>query len=478
MIRFACKCGFEFDVADDRAGGTTQCPRCGLLVDVPSTAELAWMGQDGTLAVDETAGPAPADDGDRLAELVRTFSSNRYDEFGREIDLRPHPDLASPTIERHRPERITPRYDPETGERILPLSLKDEDPMPVLPVLPLADEDDDAGGVEPRPVEAVPVISMESVKVRPPRRTRRPIPVRPPPVAVVLPVPVEPPPARRVAPRAVGRLGYATGGEGHPTTIHSLPVDLLVRPANLVVLCFVFAFYWLGFLMKTPLIGLAHLVGGSPALFNLLNLPLWVLVAHYGCVVEDVGPDAIDELPRPLRNFAPVDDLFAPALRVTLAAALCYGPAFAVGDATGMGTPPTMALTLALAAAGCYAFPAVVLTLLTGSTVLNLTPLRVLGVISRCGGQYLASAFLAGGVLACSAGVLLGPSVLPPLANVRGLHRFADLALLVPAMFLTMYLTHLFAWHLGLMYRAHHDTFPWLAQRHVRVPRRARSVLP
>ena len=54
MIRFACKCGFEFNVTEDRAGHMLQCPRCSLLVDVPRREELSWLGPDGTYAVTDT----------------------------------------------------------------------------------------------------------------------------------------------------------------------------------------------------------------------------------------------------------------------------------------------------------------------------------------------------------------------------------------------------------------------------------------
>jgi hypothetical protein len=30
-----------------------------------------------------------------------------------------------------------------------------------------------------------------------------------------------------------------------------------------------------------------------------------------------------------------------------------------------------------------------------------------------------------------------------------------------------IYLSHAFAWYLGLMYRAHHGQFPWILQRHI-----------
>ena len=36
---------------------------------------------------------------------------------------------------------------------------------------------------------------------------------------------------------------------------------------------------------------------------------------------------------------------------------------------------------------------------------------------------------------------------------------------------LAVYLMHLFCWRVGLLYRAHHEDFPWAFQYHVRTPR-------
>jgi hypothetical protein len=38
-----------------------------------------------------------------------------------------------------------------------------------------------------------------------------------------------------------------------------------------------------------------------------------------------------------------------------------------------------------------------------------------------------------------------------------------------------IYFAHLFCWQLGMLYREHHNQFPWAYQRHVRDPGRARN---
>jgi hypothetical protein len=441
MIRFSCKCGFEFKVAEDRAGGTVQCPRCALLVDIPRADELAWLAPDGTYALDETA-VAPAVPGQTLAEMYRAFSRKTRDDDGVEKDLRPDEEHFrrigdEPDVQTHRPVRIAPHYDPVTGERIVPLSLMDEDPQAVLPLAVL---------VDPSEPEELPEAILE------------------PDIPVATAVsPVFP----------VRSLGYATGATGHSVSVTSLAVDLLVRPANVTVLFFIYWFYLAAYLLKIPLTTYALFLHVPPPLLNLVNLPLWLLAAHYGCVVEDVGPEAIDELPRPLRNFSLGEDLFGPMLRVAAAGVICYGPMIVVTVATGLEAPPAAAATVALAAAGTFLFPAVVLTLLTGTTVLNLTPGRVIGVIGHCGPQYALSVVMAGLAGVLSIWIVLGPAVLPVIADIPGAHAADHVAVLVPGLALTAYVTHWFAGHLGLMYRAHHDSFPWMAQRHVRTPRPA-----
>jgi hypothetical protein len=45
-----------------------------------------------------------------------------------------------------------------------------------------------------------------------------------------------------------------------------------------------------------------------------------------------------------------------------------------------------------------------------------------------------------------------------------------------PCLVAGIYLMHLFAWYMGLVYRAHHEQFPWILQRHIRDPNRHRPA--
>ena len=39
--------------------------------------------------------------------------------------------------------------------------------------------------------------------------------------------------------------------------------------------------------------------------------------------------------------------------------------------------------------------------------------------------------------------------------------------IMLPLTAVSVYLTHFFCWHLGLLYRAHQEEFPWILQRHI-----------
>jgi len=47
----ACACGHRFDVADELAGGITNCPQCGRAVAVPGLRDPFWRVLQGAAAV-------------------------------------------------------------------------------------------------------------------------------------------------------------------------------------------------------------------------------------------------------------------------------------------------------------------------------------------------------------------------------------------------------------------------------------------
>ena len=58
MIKFPCKCGFEFDVPEEMAGQPLQCPRCMLLNEVPLLSDLNELEGDGTIRLVSAPDPA------------------------------------------------------------------------------------------------------------------------------------------------------------------------------------------------------------------------------------------------------------------------------------------------------------------------------------------------------------------------------------------------------------------------------------
>ncbi len=443
MIQFACMCGHAFSFPDGRAGDAVQCPRCGVLSDVPTLGELAGMDEDGSIRFEDDE---PADPGMTAAEMFRVYTRRTTHPDGTERDQR-NPvetlDRIGMAVEGIAPPpKAAPRYDPVTGELIRAFAIKDERPADVV----LLDED-----------------GLELAPPAPVRAGRR----RVPEAAV-------PPP-----PRDDGRppsLAYATGEARRELTLRTMPV-LMLEPGNATVLAFVAAATFAAYLALLPLNTFAIVLGVPPAAFVLLNLPLLVVVAHYGCAVEEAGPEGRDELPRPMRDFAFGDDLFVPLFRVGLALAICFGPAGIAAWVTQMASPAGAAVTLALGVAGAYFFPAVLLIALTGTTVLNLAPGRVWGTIAAVGSPYLASVLLGLVSVLLIVGVILGPACFTSLGRFEFLtYAHVRLAVLLPTALASPFVTHLFCWHLGLIYREHHDRFPWLAQRHTPTPREVKFV--
>jgi hypothetical protein len=429
MITFPCnKCGYAFEVPLDLAGSAIQCPQCNVLADVPTLDDLPNLNPDGTFGFESANSSTETV---TAGELHRAFTRQTTDSRGREKDLRMHAeDLRNVGVDEG-PMRVAPRYDPVTGELITPLALKDETPIPVLSI---------ATEVDPATVDHLDYVAV-------------PTPV--------LPLP---------APGPVKSLSYAAGESRRVVTMATLAIELLM-PANLVVMLFVLLGYTAGHYTTIGLSLFAGLFFKHAPGFLLLNLPMWFLIAHVGCVLEEIGPDAFDELPRPLRNFSIGEDLWFPAIRVMLAMLICFAPLCVLLQLLDPANPVTPAIDIVFGATGIFLFPAVLLTTVTGTTILNLQPDRVGSVIRLAGLQYFASVMLF--LLAAVPSVYyVGNELLFPGKLSAPLFAALDrpgpmLAILAG----TVYVLHFFTWHLALIYRNHHDDFPWLAQRHVKALR-------
>jgi hypothetical protein len=445
VIKFPCKCGHAFNLTEDQAGGLVQCPRCGLLVDVPTLSDLANMNADGTFGFSQHN---VATDNTTAADLHRVFTNKTVDSQGREKDLRPTAErFASIGLDQATTPRAAPRYDPVTGELIQPLQFKDETPVPVLSIAEVVD-----------PAELTP---EELAAV-----ARAATPATAPRAVIPLP-PVARPPVRSLA--------YAVGDTRKQVTLKTLALELLM-PANTIVMFFVFLFYVAGHFITIGLASYTERFLQMVWPFLIVNVPIYLTLAHLGCVIEETGPNAVDELPRPLRNFEFGDDMITPFFRVMLAILICFVPGILLYRNLDPANPMTLPIVLTFGLVGAYLFPAVVLTTVAGTTVLNLRPDRVMGVIRQAGLAYPISVllFLLTAVLSVyyvPGELLFRLMLVGPICG-----RLNAPTLMLPLILVAVYLLHFFAWHLGLIYRNNHEQFPWLAQRHVKTDRSKQPV--
>jgi hypothetical protein len=415
MIKFPCHCGHSFQFEDEMAGRQVQCPDCGRLNDIPSFDDLRSMSEDGTYKLD--AAPALHEPG-MFEKLHHVYTKDKVDANGQEIDLRVTPEEVAAAGEppiplapqgTARPLITAPRYDPETGELIREL-----------PIL------NDQAPINPASI-----------------------------------------------PMAQAALHYATG-QGSRAHHLARPLLELFMPVNVVVMVFVLVAQVVS--GTIPLALLLLLIGPGPmvAYIMLLPFPLLLLcgagvLAHYSNVIEDIGPDDRDELPRFLRNLSIREDIWRPFANFAAASFLCFGPLFILWHFVEYWTWRGLLASLPLQLAASAAFPVVLLTTTTSGSILNLRPDRLLGTVRVIGAFYL---WLVGALLLTelfyAAG--LATTALNAFAVILGASSkswifFGPLAYTILCG--AIYLMHYFCWQLGLVYRREHHRFPWVLQRHI-----------
>jgi hypothetical protein len=340
-----------------------------------------------------------------IADASRAFTREKHDDRGDDIDLRPSVD-----------EFLN------VGTTEIPLELADQE-------LPGAPKYDPFTGE-----------LIETIDVKPTDKL----------------TPVE---AHKI-PVAKRAVSYAAV-DLHPRVTPATILLALCQPVNLFVMLFVAiahvifqAFALLaqvGFFFMVPV---AMLIAG-------------LLVSHYGVVVEEIGVTDADELPRPLRDFNIFEDMWNPFIRFCFAILVCFWPAGFYREMMEWG-PAGTGFFITCLLFGLYLLPAVLMSSLIAGTYLNLRPDRVIGVIRACGAKYWVSVigFAIGGAVYL---------VAMRIVNFGTLGLFAPglkVTLLgwgigSPALLLGIYLMHFACWHLGLLYRANHERFPWILQRHV-----------
>lgn len=414
MIQFPCRCSQMLEVPDDQAGLTIQCPKCGLLADVPTVSDLTAIDRDGTYKID----PAEARKADDLHKLTRVYFPGHQLTTGEEIDLRgPVSEQIGVPPEADSPRAVPrPRYDPETGELVQALEIQKDDDPQHLGQIPMA----------------APLLNYGT--------TTQPL-------------------------------------EGSPAGIEVLLA--MFSPPNMMVMGAIFVMH---------LLLLGAIAGTVVIPFFIIAIPLIVfaLVGHYAMVLEEMGPAERDELPRPLRNVHPYDDLFTPFGHMVSSLVLCYAPVLGmyimnfIALARGLPMPsPNIALVgLIWYIAGSVLFPAIFLTICTSGTFLNLRPDRVLRTMYTIGWMYvpLVVAWMVAGHL-CIIGQL-GVSLTLVQAILPTKTWLARPYVAYPILMLGIYLMHAFCWYLGRQYRLKSLEFPWINQRHIRAITPVKVVAP
>lgn len=429
MIRFTCLCQHKIEADEDLAGGLLQCPRCGRLNDVPTLSDLPHLGDDGTYNVDVTR---PKDDPVRLAELSIVYSKGVRDQDGDEIDLRMSAaELGAPGSD---------LQDDVTGDD---------------GVIPLKGE------------------------LRPP--SRRPAPRYDPETGeLIRPVelkadPDAPPLSPTAIPVARAAVGYASGATVGRDRTGRILVDLLM-PVNVTVMAFIFVAHVL-----LQITGMVTVNG----LWMIAFLPLMLvgfIVSHYGNIVDETGPQDRDEVPRPLRGCALMDDIWTPFVNVFLALSICFLPAVFFALRLGAGLPPAVRWTVtgAIFMVGVVFLPAVLLTTVAGGTVVNLRPDRLVGVMRVAGAKY-GLAVLGSVIATFTYGfgfIAADLAFIRALTGARSPMPVWMHLVGYPMLAVGIYFAHAFCWQLGLLYREFHAEFPWAYQRHVRDPDRVRHIPP
>ena len=410
MIQFPCPCGHAFSLDDDQAGGFVQCPTCHRLNDIPALGEIHQIASDGTYILEPPV-PRPQTE-DVVADLAYIYQKSVRDNEGNEIDL-----------------RTTPAELEAIGKGEL------------RPLVPVAIN---GKRIPPRydPETGELITSFDVAEKNGNEADSDEIPMAKP------------------------ALNYATGEAANKHLFLKLFVNLL-NPLNVAVMFAVFCVHLL--LMPVLLVVFAGIM------FLIVAIPFigGAILAHYGNVIEDVGPHERDELPRPLRDVGWHEDLWSPFCHVFGSLMICYAPAFVLPgilhrfDVSDAGR---LAVMFLLAAAGTLIFPAVLLTLQCGNTVLNLRPDRVAKVMSTCGKDYLFT--LVAWIVAAPVylwGFLGTTAALIEIMHPTGMSNWIiSWTFTLPALAAGIFLTHYFCMCVGMLYRVHYDQFPWVLQRHER----------
>ncbi|HTL30060.1 MAG TPA: hypothetical protein VL282_12600 [Tepidisphaeraceae bacterium] len=267
-----------------------------------------------------------------------------------------------------------------------------------------------------------------------------------------------------VIPMAKPALTYAQAGSD-PNAGAGHALLEMFKPLNLVVMCAVLLAHLFGQVV------LATIVAGIFFIAPVLVMVAVLIISHYGNVVDEIGPTARDELPRPLREASWTDDIWRPFKHVFASLIICFFPLMWLPN-----LPGTFVLIIGLPMffLGSFFFPAVVLTLCTSGTVENMRPDRVMKVIGACGFSYLVAVFAwVIGIGIYAFGIYAyNYTFFKMFFKNMSTSVFFQSPVSLPILFLGIMGMHYFGWLVGLLYRKHHSEFPWVLQRHVSTRRK------
>ncbi|MGC4032963.1 MAG: hypothetical protein QM754_14745 [Tepidisphaeraceae bacterium] len=392
------------EVPAELAGEQLQCPTCRRLVDVPRPGELDAFNDDGTVRMDD----APKQESGLL---------DKFAAFSGDVDMRPSYDefvLAGTGPEDEAPRRRpTPKYDPVTGELIVPIEILNDD----LPPAPKIDPN-------------APVLGY----------------------------------ARSAVP------GNSTV-EPSTLTWWNLPWRLLTG-MSLMAMIVVFVVHFISsFMMMLPGFFLLWVV---PSLLMTLTI-----IAHYCNTMEDFGPNDRERVPVLLRSASFEEDVFRPLFLFGSAVAYSFGPLILVAMFSPKGFfEHNEWAFVGLLAWAMLVFPLSVFTTVCGGTLHNLMPHRMASVVKAAPLKLMMASFtvwlaMAAYLTAWQFIEVRGPSAfaatMPSTSDL--LHMLVDLTLTYGAYAAAVYLMHVGAGWLGLIYRDHHADLDWLLQRHEKVYR-------
>jgi hypothetical protein len=132
--------------------------------------------------------------------------------------------------------------------------------------------------------------------------------------------------------------------------------------------------------------------------------------------------------------------------------------------------------------AGSYCLPAVWLTLIGSGTILNLRPDRLWAMIRACGISYFIPLLAGIPAVIGHAWGLLGLMLVPRwfIAQHPWIIPLNHYVVVFSMLLVGIYFAHYACWYLGLLYRYHHEEFPWVLQRHTprQDPRLIRKAEP